>query len=38
VVDVYLGFNVLQKLHLYIASDERTLYITAAGASAPPAP
>ncbi|HEY1709703.1 MAG TPA: retropepsin-like aspartic protease [Rhizomicrobium sp.] len=37
-VDVYLGFNVLRKLHLYIASDERTLYITAADASAPPVP
>ncbi len=31
-VDLYLGLNVLQQLHLYFAADERTLYVTAADA------
>jgi hypothetical protein len=31
-VDLYLGLNVVQQLHLYFSTGERTLYVTAADA------
>jgi hypothetical protein len=36
--EVTIGMDVLRRLHLYIAFDERKLYITAANAGAPIAP
>ena len=34
-VDLFLGMSTLQHLHVYVAYNERMLYITAGGAEQP---